>query len=151
MLLIWFQFNIWKCSNGNTAINLTKPHRLTKQHFSAFCWNYSQVSAETPGILRLNRSSDREWCMSLIKIFKWSDQLPENGICLLERCFQIMFFMEAKLIKELPGQGKMNYFIIPYFSPLGGSRKALWCGVESWHAEQWLSNSNVHKNHMGSR
>ena len=66
--------------------------------------------------------------MSLIKFFKWSDQLPENGICLLERCFQIMCFMEAKLIKELPGQGKMNYFIIPYFSPLGESRKTLWCG-----------------------
>ena len=39
-----------------------------------------------------------------------------------------MCFMEAKLIKELPGQGKMNYFIILYFSPLEESWKALWCG-----------------------
>ena len=44
-----------------------------------------------------------------------------------------MCFMEAKLIKELPGQGKMNYFIIPYFSPLGESRKTLWCG--GWKAD----------------
>lgn len=66
--------------------------------------------------------------MSLIKIFKWSDQLPENGICLLERCFQIMCFMEAKLIKELPGQGKMNYFIILPF--LRWRKVGSLCGVE---------------------
>lgn len=30
---------------------------------------------------------------------------------------QIMCFMEVELIKELPGQGKMSYFIILYFFP----------------------------------
>lgn len=38
--------------------------------------------------------------------------------------------MEAKLIKELPGQGKRNYFIIVTLPPpLGENWWALWYGA----------------------
>lgn len=55
----------------------------------------------------------QEICLWL-KFLKWGDQIIRNGICLLEKLFQSMCFMEAKLIKELPcGERLITYF---YFS-----------------------------------